>query len=565
MKKQNFLILAVAFMLANPLAVLADNGTPSSASATAGAQSTANASPTFNVPITVSPQTSVTANPIAGAQAGANAQQGQQQGIAFSPTINGGNTTVSPSISGGNSSAGATANPVVSPTISPVINPSISGGNSSAEGGNAASTSNANLTGTVTGNNTLNGNVSGSINGTNTNDVRNNNANISTIGVHATTGNNTNTVRVENGPITVAPIVNAKGGAGGEASAQSTSKVTNSGNSDSKSKSSATGGNVSNTGNGNGSGNSFIVNNPKPLPPAPGVVTPNASAPTLFNQYGLPANAKGLDLALRFMRACPSTYVKGSQLHEVREKGRSGLTNLIFTPHSNYAKYGNGKPIKESQVVEVPANAKVGEYRYMCLGLIQSEALASKASDVPIQTIMNDAVRFAGDELEGFDEIDLVYIPKESLSVNMGLNADGKGFGLSPGASGVMGAVLGTLSLGISTNSGYTFPAAQLGGTFLVVAKGSFPESAPSIDFAPPTPIASEAEKQFDAMKAELEKAKAELADTKAKEESARMALLSASGNVQIEVQKVTEKSACATKPRKYPKHKKVASPDCKH
>lgn len=517
------------------------NTTSSGADAAAQAAG-GNAASTLNAPINVAPV--VTANPTSGADAAA--------------TINGGNTTVSPTITGGNSSA--------------------TGGTASLN--NAG---NATLNGAVSGTNTLNGNVTG----TNTNNVRNdltnqvgvssNNANLNN--VNATTGNNVNTLNggsvvdnsrttnnVQGGATTATGTatvnvgdqvlhnitnVNASGGQGGKGgessstssvnnsgNSHSVSGVTNSGNSQSGSSSSSTsqGGSVKDVGNVSGSGNSSVViNNPKPLPPAPGVVVPNSSAPTLFNQYGLPANAKGVDLALRFMRACPSTYVKGVTLHEVRGEGDSGLTNLIFTPHSNYAKYGNGKAVEEAQVVEIPENAKAGEHRYLCLGLIQSEARAKNASEVPIQTIVNDAVKFGGDNLKGFDKIDFVFIPKEALSVNMGLNADGKGFGISPGGAGMIGQMLATLAGGFSMNTGYTFPAAQLGGTFIVVAEGDFPDATAQIDFGSPAPVVSEAQKQLDAMKAELAKAQAETLAAKQAAEAAKLAQSEAEADRRIE------------------------------
>jgi hypothetical protein len=225
---------------------------------------------------------------------------------------------------------------------------------------------------------------------------------------------------------------------------------------------------------GNIIGNSQVnVKTPKLLPPAPGVLNPSATAPTLFDGTGLPANAKGIDIAISFMRACPATYTKGQQLDEIREKGNSRRTNLIFTPHSNYVRYGNHRGVREAVIIEVSENTDLGSIQgqLLCLGILQSEALAKKAEEVPIQTVMGDALQFGGDELVGFDKVVLVYIPNSSLSINMGVNADAKGFGLSPGLSGMLGQVLGTAVGGFSSSSGNTFPVAQLGGTFLVFAE----------------------------------------------------------------------------------------------
>lgn len=544
------LVLTLAFAGAHAVEPLPTAQAGSEANATGGA--------VYMAPISASP--TITVSPL-------NDVSATNGPIANTATTGPSTATANP-VATGTANSTATASPIVSPIISPTIN----GGNSSATGGSASlqNAGNATLNGAVSGTNTLNGNVTG----TNTNNVRNdltnqvgvssNNANLNNIGVNATTGNNTNANtltggtqnQIDNSKTTNTLVggttnatgtanattgnqvlhnitnVNASGGTGGkggESSAvsnansiskvensgnsHSTSSVTNSGNSQSGSSSSSTGGSVDHVGNVSNAGNSSVViNNPKLLPPAPGVVVPNASAPTLFDQHGLPANVKGMDLVLRFMRACPSTYVKGVSLREVREKGESDFTNLIFTPHSNYAKYGNKGDVQMSQVVEIPTNAKVGEHRYLCLGLIQSEAIAKNAGEVPIQTIVGDAVRFTGDTLKGFNTINLVLIPKEALSWNMGLSADGKGFGFSPGASGMIGALLGTLSGGFTTNSGNTFPVAQLGGTFIVVAEGDFPDAAPHIDFAPAIPVVNIEQGKLDEMKSTQESAIAEAA-----------------------------------------------------
>lgn len=574
------LVLMLAFASVHAVEPIPGN------TAQAGSEANATGGAVYMAPISASP--TITVSPL-------NDVSATNGPIANTATTGPASATANP-VATGTANSTASASPIVSPTISPTI----TGGN--ATGGNASlqNAGNATLNGSVKGENTLNGTVQGTVNGTNsgvfnnngsqktsvdvgpltnTNDVRNTNANMNNVGVNATGGQG------------------GGGGKGGESSSfsnansfskvensgnsHSTSSVANSGNSQSSSSSSSTGGSVDHVGNVSNAGNSSVViNSPKPLPPAPGVVVPGATPPPLFEQRGLPANAK-VELALRFMRACPSTYMKGVELREVREKGSSGLTNMIFTPHSNYVKYSNKGDVQISQVVEIPDHAKVGEHRYLCLGLIQSEALAKEASMVPIQTIVNDAVRFSGNELKGFTKINLVFIPKEALSVNMGLNADGKGFGISPGASGMIGALLGTLAGGFTTNSGYTFPAAQLGGTFIVVAEGNFPETAPHIDFAPPVPVVSIEQKQLDAIRSAQEEAvlnatalrealsQAEaarnIAEAKAAMTEEKMALREALSQAEAARQIAEAKAATQAQPVKVKKVKKVpAKPQCK-
>lgn len=558
--KNYFLTLALTLAFASAYGVEPTPGNTSQSDAAANATGGAvymapiSASPTITVspindvhatngPIANTATTgpvSATANPVATGTANSTATANPIVSPTISPTITGGNS----SATGGNAALTNAGNATLNGSVSGTntLNGTVSGTNTNNvrndltnHVGVTSNNANLNNVNATTGNNT---------NTLNGGSVVDNSKTTNTLVGGMTTATGTANVNVGDQMLHNVNNVSASGGQGGaggkggesssisnanslskvenSGNSHSTSGVTNSGNSqsisgvnnsgnsssNSSTSSTAQGGKVDNVGNVSNAGNSSVViNNPKPLPPAPGVVVPNASAPTLFEQHGLPANAKAVNLVLNFMRACPSTYVKGVELREVREKGSSGLTNLIFTPHSNYAKYGNKGDVHMSQVVEIPTNAKVGEHRYLCLGLIQSEALAKNASEVPPQTIVNDAVQFAGDELKGFNKINLVFIPKEALSVNMGLNAAGNGLGISPGASGMWGSVLATLVGGFTTNSGYTFPAAQLGGTFIVVAEGDFPDAAPHIDFAPPVPVVSIEQGQLDAIKRAQEEA----------------------------------------------------------
>lgn len=482
-----------------------------------------------------SPQTpSITVNAPATSTSGANPVQNTN--VTANPTTTSGSTatggaggnvgaiTVTPhqTLNGGNnaSSSNATANPIVSPIISPTI----SGGNSTANlavgpitGGstnlsNVGNGGGASLHGTVSGSNTMNGNVNGTVNGTNN--------------VHATTGNNTNTLNggsvidnskttnnVHGGATTATGTANVSvgdqvihntttvnasggqggaGGKGGESSStssvkdsgnsQSTSNVNNSGNSDAQSSSTSTGGSVSHTGNISGSGNSSVViNNPKPIPfPAP-IPSVNAQAPTLFFNKGEPANATATRLAIEFLKQCPPTFDE-ADVSEIRGNGASNKTRAIFTPHSNYTAFKKSELAPRIRVVMTPEQLPAGKFKCTCLGLLQVEAYTSDASEVAIQTVINDAGIFARDKMRGYTDVKLVLIPAHAVSINMGADANASGFGVAPGFSGLLNTVLGTIGANASKNTGRTFPAAQIGATFAVVAGGDIPDGAVSID-----------------------------------------------------------------------------------
>lgn len=445
---------------------------------------------------------------------------------------------------GGNSTAyggQATANPVVNNTVAPQqntnvqANPSASAGASAVgEGGNATSNAyggeggqggsatggNASLHGTVSGTNTLQGTVSGSVSGTNTSTNNNalKNTNTSTVSnANANENSVSNTLKqgdvhssvsstnvLKQGDITSTNTVTTKGGEGGSAK-QGQHQDQSQGQSQTQS---AQGGSVKNSGNaaqGQGQSQSTKVQSSgnaaqeqkndlnnvgspvitfqaaKPALPAAPIPQHFLQPPQIFQQRGAPANAHAVDFALQYLAQCPPSFTD-TEVREMREKGDSRYTRIIFTPHSNYREFATGNIRPRARVAMVPE--QVGQGKCVCLGLLQVEAFAGSASDVTIQSVIHDAGLFVRDELRGFGEIRLIVIPAHSISVNMGMDAHGNGIGAAPGLSGMLNSILATFGLNASINNGRTFPAAQMGATFALVAAGDVPPNASALDVA---------------------------------------------------------------------------------
>ncbi|GEM_PF-7048569 len=426
----------------------------------------------------------------------------------------------STSTSGANSEAAATASPI----ISPVIN----GGNSSATGGNASLQNTGNAT--LNGSNTLNGNVQGSVTGTNSGvfnnngsqktevGVQSNNTNLNQIGINATGGNNTNSNTLNGGAQNQSIIDNSKtinNVQGGTTTATGTANVkvgdqvlnntvkqgdinnqittgavkTSAEQQQSQSQKqgqgqsqTATGGDARQSNTLSNVGSPILnISNPKPLPPAAPIPSVQTEAPALFFNKGEPANAAAVRFAIEFLKQCPPTFDE-TDVSEIRGDGASGKTRVIFTPHSNYATFKKPDLAPRVSVVMTPEQLPAGKFKCMCLGLLQVEAYTSDASDVAFQTIVNNAGIFARDKMRGYADVKLVLIPAYSVSVNMGADATARGFGLAPGFSGLLNTFLTTIGGNLSSNTGRTFPAAQIGATFAVVAGGDIPDGAASID-----------------------------------------------------------------------------------
>lgn len=489
-----------------------------------GADAVANAA---NGPIantaTTGPSTA-TASPVATGTANSNATASPIVSPTISPTITGGNSSATGgNAAGGNASLQNVGNAMMNGTVSGTntLNGNVTGTNTNnirtdLTNQVGVSSNNANLNNigvnATTGNNTNANNLTGG-----TQNQIDNSKTTNTLVGGTTNATGTANVMVGDQVLHNTTNVNASGGQGGaggkggesnsfsnansvsgvnnSGNSHSTSGVTNSGNSQSTSgvsdsgnssstsstSSTAQGGKVENVGNVSNTGN-VVINNPKPLPPAANIPYVLPQAPTLYFLEGKPANATALLLAKEYLTQCPPTFSE-VDVSEIRADGASGATKAIFTPHANYAAFKKPDILPRIQVAITPNQLPAGEYKCTCLGLLQVEALSKEASDAGFQTIINDAGIFARNKMRGYGDIRLVLIPGHSVSVNFGAEGGASGYGIAPGFSGLLNSVLATIGANVSKNTGRTFPVAQIGATFAVVAGGDIPPGAASVDF----------------------------------------------------------------------------------
>lgn len=197
--------------------------------------------------------------------------------------------------------------------------------------------------------------------------------------------------------------------------------------------------------------------------------TPQLMGGALGHGVTLPANALGVDMTLMYLKNCQPEFTGKDDTDDIVKKGGSGMTTITFTPHSNFSK-GSQDPIGKA-IVAMPPNTTYADF-YVCLGIIKTEAILKKAGLAQFGTIINDTGAFTAKYMKGgYKEVYLVTVPK-AIATNMGATSNGNGLGVAPGGTNVMGGNT-LLSLGglFSDSKGYTFPSAQLGTTFLVLAK----------------------------------------------------------------------------------------------
>lgn len=228
-------------------------------------------------------------------------------------------------------------------------------------------------------------------------------------------------------------------------------------------------------------------------PPAAFVPQVSGSTPQIFGPLNGTANETGIEFTLFYDQVCPSKAIRGLDLTDKVYGGASRKTEIIFSPHSNYAQEEKklspnmrGQPAKKDKVNEVEAvfDAKAKGF-FTCLGIITITADQSKAGKVSLSTILSDAKAFPLRGMKGYSRV-ILLSSTATIAATKGVDNHGGGLGASAGASRFLDPVLGTLGGSIGTSSGATFPETKLGATFIVAVEDS---NGVFIDLTPPPPL----------------------------------------------------------------------------
>lgn len=206
-------------------------------------------------------------------------------------------------------------------------------------------------------------------------------------------------------------------------------------------------------------------------PPAAPVPSVSGSVPQLFSAPTSTTNENGIALTLYYEEKCPSDAVRGYDLTPRTYEGKSGNTQIVFSPHLNYVMETKNSHSKVEDVERVKLSfGKSGFYK--CLGIITVSAIDKKAGETPFSVITADAKSFPIHHMKGYPVI-AILSPHAAISATKGVDNNGRGFGLGGGLSKFFDPVLGTLGVSVATNSGVTYPETKIGGTFLLLAQVS--------------------------------------------------------------------------------------------
>lgn len=280
-----------------------------------------------------------------------------------------------------------------------------------------------------------------------------------------------------------------------------------------------------------GGSQSVQVDAPIIPPPAANIPQVSGSVPQLLPSPEATANEKAMDFTMFYSRVCPSPAVLGYDLKTRMYEGASGNSEIVFTPHLDYAKAvkkQSSNPFEDSlsqktikvQEVSPPAFGKSGHYK--CLGMITISAKETKAGKATPVSVLSDATLFPLKEMEGFEKIVLLapYNPYEVIANTKGVDNDGRGYGLGLGLSKFVNPVVGTLGGSASDNSGVTYPETKMGITLIVAVEDP---SGPFIDLSEKKPVVQEAPPVIKIIPKAVEPPKVKEPETKPVEEEKKM------------------------------------------
>lgn len=203
--------------------------------------------------------------------------------------------------------------------------------------------------------------------------------------------------------------------------------------------------------------------------PLQAVPMPGAApvTPALFIHNGStnPPQVTGVALHRWAQSLCAQRYQRTSRGINEKQTGQSGDTMIRATlyPDNNNKRFATDVTAPVVSLGLPEAKTEV-----VCIGVITVQAKSGNGS-VDMSTLDNDAFDYAL-RLEGYPEI-MLFSPESAAGGALGVETDGKGFGIGGSGVGIAGAVTAALGLSGGASNGATNPTARLGTTYVIFAK----------------------------------------------------------------------------------------------
>ncbi|MGB4834421.1 MAG: hypothetical protein WBP40_05320 [Candidatus Moraniibacteriota bacterium] len=190
--------------------------------------------------------------------------------------------------------------------------------------------------------------------------------------------------------------------------------------------------------------------------------TPGQAQLFFSNGATNPPTITGIALSRWARQTCNQVATRTHRGSSEVVKGSSGDTTIRATYYADFDK----RFATDTTAPMVSFGLPGPNTPAVCLTVL---TILGKNGTVDINTTDNDAEAFAL-AMSGFERIYIVS-PESAIGGALGVESDGRGFGVGTSGVGLAGVVTAALGLSGGVNSGTTTPSTRIGSTYVILAK----------------------------------------------------------------------------------------------
>lgn len=208
-------------------------------------------------------------------------------------------------------------------------------------------------------------------------------------------------------------------------------------------------------------------------------------APTSFYPQGIPNSVGSAGLVNAYENHC-TIQMSGDNNIVRADTGHEKIIAAL----DDQAQMGGAKTTPEVRIVKTPQQLASNSGRCLCLGTLQVESTIKpdEARENNMQTIHAAAGKWTRQNLRGFKQVQLLYVPNQSVTFQKGTAAHAGSGGFGAAVSAVIGrAVLGAAP-SVGMTNGHTTDYPIVGVTYLMVGTidgNEPPEGARTVELSP--------------------------------------------------------------------------------
>lgn len=212
---------------------------------------------------------------------------------------------------------------------------------------------------------------------------------------------------------------------------------------------------------------------------------PTIPTPTSFYPQGVPNSVGSAGLVNAYENHC-AIQMSGDNNIVRTETGHE----TIIAALDDQARMGGAKTAPEVRIVKTPQQLAPNSGRCLCLGTLQVESTIEpdEARQNNMQTIHAAAGKWTRQNLRGFKQVQLLYVPNQSVTFQKGTAAHAGSAGIGAAVSGIIShATMGVVSPSLGRTNGHTTDYPIVGVTYLMVGTidgNEPPESARTVDMS---------------------------------------------------------------------------------